>query len=162
MTDLKSFQDFKFEYLKRSQISLAVDAYERMLFEIKEFGSPIKATKKTIDFVYDLLHHQYDNNNVCYVATSLQDVFPIAFSLVFENLSIDLDYRIFNGLGLFIEPEYRKKGLGIAMIQYTINDLQKKGVKKFVANFTERESSNKVIEHFGFESMKGTVCKNFF
>lgn len=160
--DSRTFQDFRLTYLKRTEIALAVDAYENMVYEIKQFGSPIKATKKTTDFVYELLQSQYDAGNVCYVAYHGDDTFPIAFSLVFENVSVDLDYRIFHGLGLYIEEPHRRKGLGTEMIRYTLDDLMAKGVKKFIANFTNRESSDKIIKEFGFESMKGNVCRNFF
>lgn len=162
MTDSQNFRDFKIKVLPREEISLAVDAYGRMLDEIREFDSPILNTKKTTDFVYDLLQYQYMRGNVCYGAYCPYDAFPVGYSLVFENLSVDLEYRIFNGLGLFIEPEYRKVGLGTKMIEFTLNDLKEKGVKRFVANFTERKSSSKIIKDFEFELINGNVCKNFY
>lgn len=162
MTDSQNSQDFKIKTLPRELISLAVDAYGIMLDEIKQFGSPILNTKKTIDFVYDLLQYQYEKGNVCYAAYVPSDMFPIGYSLVFENLSVDLEFRIFHGLGLFVEPEYRKQNIGTKLIEYTLEDLKQKGVKRFVASFTERESSSKIIKEFGFELISGNVCKNFF
>jgi GNAT superfamily N-acetyltransferase len=162
MTDSRTFQDFKLTYLKRTEIALAVEAYLDMVAEIKQFGSPILPTGKTSDFVYELLQSQYDAGNVCYAAYHGDDPFPIAYSLVFENRSVDLEYRIFHGLGLYIEPEFRKKGLGTEMIRYTLDDLKRKGIKKFIANFTSRESSSKIIKEFDFEPLHGNVCKNFF
>jgi GNAT superfamily N-acetyltransferase len=131
-----------------------------MLEEINVLGSPILNTEKTRTYVTQLLVSQYNNGNELGYAAYIDDeIFPVAYSLVFENIAFDLKYRMFNGLGLYVEPEHRGKGLGTEMIRFTLDHLREIGCKKFVASFI-RESSNKVIQEFGFEQIPGSVWLN--
>lgn len=158
---MQSFPNYNFRPLKSGEISFALDAYEEMLKEIQHYEeSYILPTKRTIDAVANILIHNYKKGNECYCVTDNELI--IGYSLVMENDGFDTKYKIFNGLGLYIEPEYRKKGLAQGLIGYTLDKVKEKGAVKFIASFIlERPSSEAIMNRFGFQKSLGIACKTF-
>lgn len=159
---LEISQGYSIRSMRRNEIAFAVDAYGEMLKEISKYDEvDLVFSQKNLETARNILEYQYANGNQCYVAVD-EDGMIIAYALIMENKHFDTKGRVFCGLGLYVEPEYRKLGIATALIQHIFDELEKLGVRKFHCNFiSERPSSSKVIEHFNLITNPFQVCKLF-
>ena len=79
----------------------------------------------------DVRRELFRDNAIVRAAIAYEDEAPVGFALYFFNFSTFLTRRGLYLEDLYIEPEYRGKGYGKALIQYLAREAAKNGCGRF-------------------------------
>lgn len=79
----------------------------------------------------DVRRELFGDNAIVRAAIAYEDEAPVGFALYFFNFSTFLTLRGLYLEDLYIEPEYRGKGYGKALIQYLAREAAKNGCGRF-------------------------------
>jgi GNAT superfamily N-acetyltransferase len=161
--DLETPQSFSIRPMRRGEISLAVNAYGEMLKETEQFDEvDLIYSERNLETCRILLEHHYNIGNVCHVAEV--DNLSVGYASSLQNVTFDLKdaRKVYCGFFLYVEPEYRKLGIGVGLIQATLDFVESMGGTKFHCNFiSERESSQMMVARFGLVANPLQVTKFF-
>lgn len=116
---------------RESEIAFLVDAFKLTLIEIlnkKTRDIDILPSQRTLDNLHSLIKESYSRGYVSYIVETCEEEMIGYMVFIANNLAFDLNKNVCTLMTLYIEPEYRNKGVGKFMINSVEPFLKKIGV----------------------------------
>lgn len=144
--------------LEELEIKIAVDFYQKLLLETQTLKEqdilPTDENLKKLEF---LIVKSYENGIPSFCCEN--DGIFIGVNICVYVPFFDLKQETVFSYGTYVIKEYRKHGIAKKIIEYSFDDLRKRGVERIIGKFfEERESSERIIKELGLERIN-TVCK---